>query len=150
MLARGMVTTIVPFPGGNIHLQMLTLVGKTRMDNHSVFKGLVRITMKRRAESLLLCLGLIGSLGTAWAQVPESAPGRWRELPPEERRQMRQQMREHWQQEGGQRPEGQQRWRELPPEDRRQMREEMREVREQRGWLDIRHEQHGGRGWRRD
>ena len=118
------------------------------MDNHFVFKRYLRITMKSRAKFLLLCLGLMGPLVGTWAQVP--APGRWRELPPEERRQMRQQMREHWQQEGAQRPEPPQRWRDLPQEDRRQMREEMREMREQRGWLDIRHEARGGRGWRGD
>ena len=115
------------------------------MDNHSVFKGLVRITMKRRAESLLLCLGLIGSLGTAWAQVPESASGRWRELPPEERRQMRQQMREHWQHERQherelRREEAPPRWRDLPMEDRRRLRDEMRE---QRG-LPEHHDFRGG------
>jgi hypothetical protein len=37
--------------------------------------------------------GLLGSVGGAWAQP------HWRDLPPEERRQMRQQMREHWQHE---------------------------------------------------
>ncbi|MGE5471815.1 MAG: hypothetical protein ACM3X0_13525 [Bacteroidota bacterium] len=95
--------------------------------------------MKRRTPLvLLLLLGLSGSLGSAWAQ------GRWRELPPDERRQMRQQMREHWQQDREmRREEGPRRWADVPPEDRRRLREEMRE---QRGAPPP----YEGRGWRRD
>jgi hypothetical protein len=64
-------------------------------------------------------------------------------LPPDDRRQMRQQMREHWQQDREMRQEeGARRWVEVPPEDRRRMREEMRE---QRGGPPRE-----GRGWRRD
>ncbi|MFZ2267049.1 MAG: hypothetical protein WAV95_05680 [Azonexus sp.] len=105
--------------------------------------------MKRRIVlSLLLLLGLAGSLESAWAQA------RWRDLPPEDRRQMRQQMREHWQQEREfRRDEGApRRWNEVPPEDRRRMREE---IRERRAWQPERewrgeHEGRQGRGWRRD
>lgn len=69
------------------------------------------IAMKRSSIPLiLLLLSLLGSAGSVWAQ------GYWRELPPDERRQMRQQMREHW--------------RELPPEDRQRWREQRQERRE--------------------
>lgn len=95
--------------------------------------------MKRRLALSLLLLSLLGSASGAWAQQ-----GYWRDLPPDERRQMRQQMREHWQQEREmRRDEGPRRWGEVPPEDRRRMREEMRE---QRGGPPP----HEGRGWRRD
>ncbi len=53
------------------------------------------------------------------------------DLPPEERRELRKQMREHWLREyRGQRPEGAEKpvhWRDLPPEERRRLRDEMRE-----------------------
>ena len=95
--------------------------------------------MKRRTLlSLLLLLGLSGQVGGVWAEE------RWRDLPPDERRQMRQQMRDHWQQERDlRRDDAPRRWGEVPPEDRRRMREEMRE---QRGAPPHRE----GRGWRRD
>lgn len=98
--------------------------------------------MKRRLLLPLIFLSLLGPVAGAWAQ------GGWRNLPPEERRQMRQQMRDHWQQEGElRREEGMPRWRDVPPEDRRRMRDEMREQRgtpgHPEGWG-------GGRGWRRD
>jgi hypothetical protein len=101
--------------------------------------------MKRRLVLSLLFLSLLGSAGGTWAQAY------WRDLPPDERRQLRQQMREHWQQEREiRRDEGAPRWRDVPPEDRRQLRDEMRE---QRGWQDrreMRDGRGGGRGWRRD
>ena len=95
--------------------------------------------MKRRlAPALILLFCLFGMAGNTWA---ESAR---RDLPPDERRQMRQQMRQHWQQDREvRREEGGRRWQEVPPEDRRRLREDMREeMREQRGWQ--------GRGERRD
>lgn len=58
----------------------------------------------------LLLASLLGSTGGVWAQ------GAWRDLPPDERRQMRQQMREHWQQ--------------MPPEERQRFRQERQERRE--------------------
>ncbi len=90
--------------------------------------------MKRFATFSLLLLSLLGSLGGAWAQTA------WRDLPPDERRQMRQQMREHWLQEREfrreelrrddfRRDEPPPRWRDLPIEDRRRLRDEMREQR---------------------
>ncbi|MBP5987181.1 MAG: hypothetical protein KA538_08335 [Azonexus sp.] len=101
--------------------------------------------MKRRLAIVLLFLSLLGSAGGAWAQAY------WRDLPPDERRQLRQQMREHWQQEREiRRDEGAPRWRDVPQEDRRRLRDEMRE---QRGWEDrreLRDGRGGGRGWRRD
>lgn len=97
---------------------------------------------------MLLLASLFGPLGNAWAQA------HWRDLPPDERRQMRQQMRDHWQQERDLRREegGGRRWQEVPPEDRRRLREDMRE---QRSWNENRAERGergggGGRGWRRD
>ncbi|HLO63808.1 MAG TPA: hypothetical protein VK165_12690, partial [Azonexus sp.] len=67
--------------------------------------------MKRIAACSLLLLGLFGLVGGAWAQTY------WRDLPPDQRREMRQQMREHWQQEREiRRDEGMPRWRDIPPE----------------------------------
>jgi hypothetical protein len=83
-------------------------------------------TMKRPLLRLILLLSLLLPAAGGWAQ------GFWRDLPPDERRQMRQQMREQWQQDGGvRREEGMPRWRDLPPEDRRRLRDEMRE---RHGW----------------
>lgn len=97
--------------------------------------------MKRRLLPLLLLCGLLSPAGDLLAQ------GRWRDMPPDERRQMRQQMREHWQQDGNFRQDNPPpRWRDVPPEDRRRMREEMRD---QRDWQGLRNER-GGRGWRND
>lgn len=81
--------------------------------------------MKRPLLRLILLLSLLMPAAGVWAQ------GFWRDLPPEDRRQMRQQMREQWQQDREIRREdgGPPRWRDLPPEDRRQLREDMREQR---------------------
>lgn len=91
--------------------------------------------------TLSLLLFQLAAVGSALAHG-----GGWRDLPPEERRQMRQQMREQWQQERGmQRDDGAEerlRWRDLPPEDRRRMREEMRD--QQGGWRN-RPDDRGGR-----
>ncbi len=115
------------------------------MDNYHYLKAWCR-RMNRRIFLSLLIASLLAS-SPAWAQA------HWRDLPPDERRQMRQQMREHWQQEREMRrddnPAG--RWRDVPPEDRQRLREEMRE---RHGWPE-RHENSGpgpgpGRGWRRD
>lgn len=61
---------------------------------------------------LSLLLSLLCSQAGVWAQ------GRWQDLPPDERRQLRQQMREHWQQ--------------MPPEDRQRFRQERQERLERR------------------
>lgn len=55
-------------------------------------------------------------------------------LPPEQRQQMRQQMREHWQQmppeqRETRRQEFRERWQQVPSDERQRMREEMREHR---------------------
>lgn len=76
--------------------------------------------------SLLLPLLLISLSGEAWAHE------RWRDMSPDDRQQMRRQMREHWQQDDprrGQRFDGynEPRGRDMPPEDRRRLRDEMRE-----------------------
>ncbi|MBV2193000.1 MAG: hypothetical protein KUL81_06650 [Azonexus sp.] len=98
--------------------------------------------MKAFVTRSLLLLGLLGSVGGAWAQP------HWRDLPPEERRHMRQQMREHWQHERQherelRREEAPPRWRDLPMEDRRRLRDEMRE---QRGLPEHHDFRGGGRG----
>lgn len=110
--------------------------------------------MKTFLSRLILLLCLLAPAAGVWAQ------GFWRELPPEDRRQMRQQMREQWQQEREVRREAPgelrgesspPRWRDLPPEDRRRLREDMRE---RHGWQGPpdgpRGEggQHGGGRWR--
>lgn len=97
--------------------------------------------MKKRFL-LSLLLFQLAALGGALAHG-----GGWRDLPPEERRQMRQQMREQWQQDSEMRRsndgyEARQRWREVPPEDRRRMREEMRD--QHGGWRN-RPDERGGR-----
>jgi hypothetical protein len=122
------------------------------MDNDRIRILLPLVAMKRRLVLSLLLLGLCGSAGSVWAQAY------WRDLPPEERRQMRQQMREHWQQEREiRREEGAPRWRDVPQEDRRRLRDDMREQRAwqeqrgpQRGFAEPREGRGGGRGWRRD
>lgn len=104
----------------------------------------VSVLMKHLLRLALLLVTLLGSASPGWAQ------GYWRDLPPEERRQMRQQMREHWQQDRElRRDERRQRWQDVPPEDRRRMREEMRE---QRDWQPYRDSGRGsgGRGRHRD
>lgn len=96
--------------------------------------------MKRTVLASLLLLALTGA-GSAVAQ------GRWRDMPPEDRRQMRELMREQWQQRESMRQEEPPRWRDVPPEDRQRMRDEMRE---QSRWREPRDGRGGGRGWRRD
>lgn len=86
----------------------------------------IRHTMKSRILSSLLLFLLIFSAGSAWSNE------RWRELPPEERRELRQQMREHWRREhiGPQQStidDGSPRRRDLSPDERRRLREELRE-----------------------
>jgi hypothetical protein len=122
------------------------------MDNVAIRQTDSIFAMKRLATCSLLLLSLLGSVGGAWAQAS------WRDLPPEERRQMRQQMREHWRQEHDlqreemrrdefRREEPPPRWRDLPIEDRRRLRDEMRE---QRGMPPHPEHRGGGRGWRPD
>lgn len=84
------------------------------MDNDYIkFSGNTPRLMKRRfVLHLAVLLSLLGPLGGTWAQ------GRWHDLPPDERRQLRQQMREHWQQ--------------MPPEDRQRFRQERQERIERR------------------
>jgi predicted phage gp36 major capsid-like protein len=84
------------------------------MDNDYIkFSGNTPRLMKRRfVLHLAVLLSLLGPLGGTWAQ------GRWQDLPPDERRQLRQQMREHWQQ--------------MPPEDRQRFRQERQERIERR------------------
>lgn len=129
---------------GNIFLQLPELAHVAGMDNDHVeiTQPLTSIMKRHRLLSLLLLLSLAGPAASVWAD------GRWRDLPPDERRQMRQQMREHWQQEREIRRDegGPRRWNEVPPEDRRRMREE---IREQRG-ANPEREPRPERRWQRD
>ena len=145
--SRQIVTAFCRPERGNILLHLSPLACGVWMDNY-LHVTLVSPNMKLRIALSLLLASLLGS-SMAWGQ------GYWRDLPPDERRQMRQQMREHWQQEREMRREDNApaRWRDLPPEDRQRMREEMRE---RHGGPDRR-DNFGpgpgpgpGRGWRRD
>ena len=78
-------------------------------------------------RSLILFLSLLAATA-----VPVLAEPPQRELSPDERREMRKQMREHWQREytGPQRQSDDAApasWRDLPPEERLRLRKEMRE-----------------------
>src|SRR5574343_1447438 len=141
---RQMVTSFCPGRPGNIFLHFDSLAVACRVDNDAVRNAGFLSAMKRTVACSLLLLSLLGSVGSAWAQAY------WRDLPPDQRREMRQQMREHWQQEREIRREdgAPPRWRDIPPEDRRRLRDDMRE---QRGLQEHREFRGGGgRGWRRD
>lgn len=109
---------------GNIFLHLARQGKSWPIDNdcHHHSPRCARLMKPRLVLSILL-LSLSGLAGNTLAQ------GYWGDLPPEERRQMRQQMREHWQQDdrASRRDEGRHRWQEVPAEDRRRLREEMRE-----------------------
>ncbi len=80
-------------------------------------------------------------LASAWAQG-------WRNVPPEERAQMRQEMRQQWRQESPEQgmparfeaPDNRRAWRDLPAEERQRLRQDVREH----------GHRHGGRGPRDD
>lgn len=83
----------------------------------------------------------------------------WRDLPPEERRQLRQQMREQWQERDPHRHRDldaapARHWQDVPPEERRQMRQQMREETREHYPRRPEHERPphgGGRGdWRHE
>lgn len=142
-----MVTRIYRELERNIFLQLGGLACSAWMDNDPVRTFLLNRPMKLRLFPI--CLLFTTLLAAAGVQ----AQGQWRDLPPDERRQMRQQMREHWQQQRDvRREESGGGWREVPPEDRRRLREDMRE---QRGWQSPEHEfrerphREGRGGWRR-
>ncbi|MDR0775735.1 MAG: hypothetical protein LBE81_03740 [Azonexus sp.] len=92
--------------------------------------------MKFRVFLLLLLVALFGAAAPAVARNDGGygamrGPG-WgdrRELAPDERREMRRQMREHWRQEHSPRADGKPRWRSMDPDERRRLRDEMREHR---------------------
>lgn len=87
-----------------------------------------RLFMKPRLSIAIILLLSLVQAGGALAQ------GRWRDMPREERHQMRQQMREHWdQQREVRRDEREMRFQDVPPEDRRRLREELREHRRSNG-----------------
>jgi hypothetical protein len=78
-------------------------------------------------RNLILLLSLLAATA-----APVLAEPPQRELSPEERSEMRKQMREHWQRENiGPQRQGDDAapasWRDLPPEERRRLRKEMRE-----------------------
>lgn len=96
--------------------------------------------MKTYLRLPLIWLCLLSIAGSALAQPA------WRDLPPEERRQLRQQMREHWVKEKERErgldsqgsatlqelspEENRRRWHDIPPEERHRLREELREQRQ--------------------
>lgn len=92
--------------------------------------------MKPRVVLPLLLVVLLGSSAGALAR-----DGR-RDFAPEDRRELREQMREHWRQERGPRDDGR-RWRGMEPEERQRLRDDMREHR-------GRSDDGGRRGGRRD
>lgn len=101
--------------------------------------------MKTYLRLPLIWLCLLSIAGSVLAQPA------WRDLPPEERHQLRQQMREHWarekerERERGQDSQGiaplqemspeenQRRWHDIPPEERHRLREELRKQRQRDG-----------------
>jgi hypothetical protein len=88
----------------------------------------------RWLAGLLVAATLLAAGGAVRAEFRREAgamPLELAQLPPDQRRLMRQEMREHWQQmppEDRQRlrDERRQRWQQMPPEDRQRLREEMR------------------------
>ncbi len=82
--------------------------------------------MKARSILALTLMSLMLTTGAAMA-------GDWRgDLPPDDRRELRRQMREHWQQESGERrqvlhEDRPSHWRDLPREERQRLRDEMRQ-----------------------
>lgn len=94
-------------------------------------------TKQRMLRVLTLSAGLSmaagGPLGQAWADF-RRPPNEPQAMTWEEREQMRQQMREHWQQmppeqREARRRENYERWQQLPAEERQRIREEIRERR---------------------
>lgn len=76
------------------------------------------------------CLLLVAAM-LAWGGLAHADPGRPGRLSPEERQQMRQQMREHWQQmppeqRDYRRQELRDRWQQMPPDERQRWRDERR------------------------
>lgn len=92
--------------------------------------------MISRAILSLLLVVLLGASATAIA-----GDGRY-DMAPDERREMRQQMRDHWQRDRVQRGDGERRWRSMEPDERQRLRDDMRE---HRGRRDDRGERRGGR-----
>lgn len=88
--------------------------------------------MNSRLLLSLLLAGLLLPSGSAWARDD------WRDLPADDRQELRQQMREQWQRQNFQ-PQREPRdmavpaWREFPPEERQRLRDELREQQDRRG-----------------
>jgi hypothetical protein len=79
--------------------------------------------MKSRFILPVLLIALLGLAPSGFARDGG------RDLGPDERREMRQQMREHWQQERRLRDDSDRRDRSMAPEERQRLRDEMREHR---------------------
>jgi hypothetical protein len=126
---------------GNIRLQLCGVIGHCTSDNEAVSKRIKYASMKSRLLVPLLSILLLLPAAGALAQ------DRRHDLPPEERREIRKQMREHWQQQNlAPRPDNDARpahWRDLPPDERRRLRDEMREQNE-------RDDKRSKRRWRED
>ena len=98
--------------------------------------------MLRFAPSLLLLILLAALAPATRAEPPHGGrePLRqWQQIPPEERREIRQQLREHWSERPHQRAEeaGERRgdgFRRMPREDRMRLRDELREQRNE--WIE--------------
>lgn len=86
-------------------------------------KALKCTAMRYRIFSLFCVLSLLVLAGSVHAD------GRWRDLPPEERQELREQMREQWQKRRERAQERPYRGRgeALPPEERQRLRDEMRQ-----------------------
>ena len=116
----------------------------------------------RQLSSVLMICGALGGLyGVAHAEfspAPVIQLAQWERMPPDQRREMRQQMRDHWQQLPQderqafreQRRERRETYQQMPQEDRSRMRDELRGRRD--GWDGGGRGQHGdgygGRGRR--
>lgn len=109
-------------------------------------------------------LVIAACLGRPGAVLAEPPPGgreplrQWQQIPPEERREIRQQLREHWQQGPREerderyerREEGRNAFHRMPREDRLRLRDELREQRNE--WIehpDRRPAHNEQRRWRR-
>lgn len=79
--------------------------------------------MKSRLILPFVLIGLLGMSPGGFARDGERDPR------VDDRRELRQQMREHWQQERRLRNDGDRRWRSMEPDERQRLRDDMREHR---------------------
>jgi hypothetical protein len=135
---RAMVTSFFSGEGGNKLLQSLqksrALTWRSDATIRSLKRRRLQMLVRRRILHLMFTLAAsIGFAGAVHAQ-----------LPPDQRRQMRQEMREQWQQAPPEdrqrlRDERRERWQQMPQEDRQRMRDEMRGRRDEFGGQGMRY-----------